>query len=374
MARAANRKIALFAPSLRGGGVERNMINLARGFVLRGYRVFLVLARAEGPFLKDVDGRVEIVDLKASRVIFSLPRLVGFLRRTRPEVLLSSMAHANFAAIVARQAACTGCRLVASVHTGISVGGGYNEKWLDRNTARIGRKLYPKADRIVAVSRAVADDLAESSNLDPGAITVIPNPVVMPDPEELAGAVPDHPFFADNDQPLLVAVGRLSREKGFDILIKAHGLLLRDRPIRLLILGEGNQRSHLEAMVRELGSEGQVGMPGFVTSPLDFVARAAALVMPSRIEGFGNALVEGMACGVPVVATRCSGGPEEILDGGRFGPLVPPDDPAALAEAIAAVMRDPIAPAVLKERALDFAADRVVGRYLEVLFPGEVSP
>jgi glycosyltransferase involved in cell wall biosynthesis len=284
------------------------------------------------------------------------------------------MAHANFAAIVARQAAFTECRLVASVHTSISVGGGYHENWLDRNTARIGRTLYPKADRIVAVSRAVADDLAESSKLDPGTITVIPNPVIMPDPQELAGSDPDHPFFAADDQPLLVAVGRLSPEKGFDVLLEAHALLLNDSPIRLLILGEGNQRPHLEALVSKLGTGGQVDMPGFVTSPLDYVARAVALVLPSRIEGFGNALVEGMACGVPVVATRCSGGPEEILDGGRFGPLVPPGDPAALAAAITEVMREPVAPSVLKERASDFAADRVVARYLEVLFPGEASP
>jgi len=374
MTLASNRKIAIFSPSLRGGGVERNAVNLAHGFVDRGYPVHLVLSCAEGPFLTEVDDRVDLVDLKASRVLFSLPRLAAYLRKARPAVLLSGMAHANFAAILARQMALVPCRLVASVHTCFSVGGGYTEKWLDRNTARIGRILYPRADQIIAVSQGVADDLAESSSLDPGTITVIPNPVVMPDPLGMADVVPDHPFVKADDPPLLVGVGRLSPEKGFDVLIKAHSLLLARSRIGLLILGEGAERPRLEALVKELGSGDFVDLPGFVDSPLAYIARAAALVMPSRIEGFGNALVEAMACGVPVVATECSGGPTEILAGGRFGPLVTPDDPSALARAIEQVMQDPVASSVLQERAREFAVDQVVARYLKVLFPEEALP
>lgn len=374
MTLAANRKIAIFAPSLRGGGVERNAVNLARGFVDRGLPVQLVLARAEGPFLAEVDSRVDVVNLDAPRVMFSLPRLASYLRRMRPAVMLSGMAHANFAAILARRVSRVRCRVVASVHTCFAAGGGYTEKWLDRNTARVGRLLYRRADGIIAVSQAVADDLVASTGLDPGAVTVIGNPVVLPDPQAVADMTADHPFLAGFEPPLLVAVGRLSREKGFDVLIKAHALLRPRRPMGLLILGEGPERPYLEELVKELGSGDLVDLPGFVKEPLAYIARASALVMPSRIEGFGNALVEAMACGVPVVATECSGGPTEILDGGRFGPLAVADDPAALAGAIEQVLTDPVAPAVLKERARGFAVDRVVGRYLEVLFPGEVLP
>jgi len=374
MTLASNRKIAIFSPSLRGGGVERNAVNLARGFVDRGHEVHLVLSRAEGPFLTEVDSRVDLVDLKAPRIMFSLRRLGAFLRKARPAVLLSGMAHANFAAILARPMARVSCRLVVSVHTCFSVGGGYTEKWLDRNTARIGRVLYPRADQIIAVSQAVADNLAETSRLDPGTITVIPNPVVMPEQQAMAEVVPVHPFLTGYDPPLLVAVGRLSPEKGFDVLIKAHSLLLASSRIGLLILGEGSERARLETLVKELGSGDFVDLPGFVDSPLAYIARATVLVMPSRNEGFGNALVEAMACGVPVVATDCLGGPAEILDGGRFGPLAVPDDPADLARAIEQVLQGPAPPSVLKERAREFAVDRVVGRYLEVLFPGEVFP
>jgi glycosyltransferase involved in cell wall biosynthesis len=354
--------------------VERNSVNLARGFVERGHPVQLVLSRAEGPFLTEVDSRVDLVDLKAPRIMFSIQRLGAFLRKARPAVLLSGMAHANFAAILARQLAGFPCRLVVSVHTCFAVGGGYTEKWLDRNTARIGRVLYPRADRIIAVSQAVADNLAESSRLDPSTITVIPNPVVMPESQGAADVVSDHPFLTGYDPPFLVAVGRLSPEKGFDVLIKAHSLLLAHRRIGLLILGEGTERPRLETLVKKLGSDDFVDLPGFVESPLAYISHATALVMPSRNEGFGNALVEAMACGVPVVATDCSGGPTEILDGGRFGPLAAPDDPAALARAIEQVLQGPVVPSVLKERAREFAVDRVVGRYLEVLFPGEVFP
>jgi len=368
---APNRKIAIYAPSLRGGGVERNAINLSRGLAEKGYSVDLVLTRAEGPFLKEVDDRVNLVDLAASRTLFSIPRLAGYLRKVRPAVMLSGMAHANFAAIVARKMAGATCRLVVSVHTCWSVGDGFTENWLDRNTAMIGRILYPRSDGIVAVSEAVAADLVKISQLNPATITVIPNPVAMAGPPVDSGQNPDHPFLQEGGVPLVVAVGRLSPEKGFDVLLRAHALLLEQGRVHLLILGEGKERPRLESLVDELGSAGQVDMPGFVDSPSKYIAKASVVAMPSRIEGFGNALVEAMACGVPVVATKGSGGPGEILAGGRYGPLVPPDDPGALSRAITEVISNPVAPSELIERAGDFTVDRVVDRYLEVLFPRE---
>jgi glycosyltransferase involved in cell wall biosynthesis len=281
------------------------------------------------------------------------------------------MDHANFAAILARQWTRVSTRVVASVHTSLTVKGVYTDTWLDRNTGWVGRALYPRADHIIAVSRAVADELASSSRLDPATITVVPNPVELKEISDYQAVAPEHPFLAGNELPPLVAVGRLSFEKGFDVLIRAHALLLKQRRIRLLILGEGNERPHLEALVRDLGSSEYVDLPGFVESPVAFFARASVVVMPSRVEGFGNALVEAMGCGIPVVATRCQGGPVEILDGGRFGPLAAPDDPADLARAIEDVLLNPVPAGILKDRARDFATGPVVDRYLQVLFPKE---
>jgi glycosyltransferase involved in cell wall biosynthesis len=136
---------------------------------------------------------------------------------------------------------------------------------------------------------------------------------------------------------------------------------------RLLILGEGEERARLETMVNELGLEDAVELPGFVAAVPSFIGAAAVVVMPSRIEGFGNALVEAMAGGVPVVATACPGGPADILDDGRYGPLVPVDDPEALAAGIAAALEQPVAPEVLQARAAEFSLDKIVARYLAVL-------
>lgn len=366
-----NRKIALYAPSLRGGGVERNMVNLSRGLVEKGYPVDLVLNWAEGPFLKELDSRVNLVDLASSRTLFSIPQLARYLRKARPAVLLSAMDHANFAAILARNMAATPCRVVVSVHTLWSTGA-FTEKWLDRNASLVGRYLYPRTDGIITVSQAVATDLVRAARLDPDSVTAIPNPVVLPDVSEIATSVPDHPFLKEGHGPVVVAVGRLSAEKGFDVLIQAHALLLEQgKKFHLLILGEGRERPSLESLVEELGTGQFVDMPGFVDAPAGYIARATVLVMPSRVEGFGNALVEAMACGVPVVATDHAGGPSEILDGGRYGPLVPQEDPAALAEAVTDCMLDPVPSSILMERAAEFSVDRVVDRYLEVLFQGE---
>jgi glycosyltransferase involved in cell wall biosynthesis len=277
------------------------------------------------------------------------------------------MGHANTVAVAARWLARSRCRLVLSEHTLSSVIAKVAGTPLSRLVPWTSRWFYPRADAVVAVSSDVKGDLVQVSHLRPDLITVIPNPVVTP--ELLAGlqAAVGHHFFRPGSPPVVLGIGRLSGEKGFDVLIRAHRILLRDTAARLMIVGEGEDRPLLEKLVRELGLEDSVAMPGFVDDVPAYIAASAVVVMPSRIEGFGNALVEAMAAGVPVVATACPGGPKDILKDGRYGPLVPVDAPQALAAAVAGILRDPPPAAALQERAGDFALGSVTARYLEIM-------
>ncbi len=360
-------KIAVFIPSLRGGGVERNMLNLTAGLADAGCGVDLVLAQAEGPFLDKVDPRVRVVDLRARRVLTALPGLVRYLKEARPTALLSGMGHANIVAVVAKALARVGTRLTISEHTLPSVITGVAANTRSRTVPWLSRLFYPRADAVVAVSRAVLQDLVTGSGLDPESITVIPNPVVTPKMKSSPAGLPDHPYFRPGNPPVLLGVGRLSREKGFDVLLRALPLVLQERDCRLLILGEGEERPRLEALVRDLDLGDKADLPGFVDEVPPYLAAAAVMVMPSRVEGFGNALVEAMAQGTPVVAADCPGGPVDILAEGRFGPLVAVEDPAALAAGIVEVLDAPTDPEVLRRRASDFSVAVVTGRYLDVL-------
>jgi glycosyltransferase involved in cell wall biosynthesis len=359
--------IAVFIPSLRGGGVERNMLNLTRGMADAGHPVDLVLVSAQGPFLKMVDKRVRVVDLKSSRVVSALPKLVRYLKDARPAALLSGMGHANIIAVIARGLSGVNCRLVVSEHTLPSVIAKVASTPLSKTVPVLSRWFYPRADAVVAVSEDVGRDLREASGLREELITVIPNPVVTPELMNELARRAEHHFFDEGLPPVILGIGRLSHEKGFDILIRAFGLLLETMDARLLIVGEGADRPKLEALVAELGLENKVDLPGFVDGVPAYICQAAVVVMPSRIEGFGNALVEAMAGGVPCVATDCPGGPSDILEHGKYGPLVPFDDPRALAKGIEKAMRDPVPTDVLISRAAEFSLDRVVARYLEVL-------
>ena len=361
-------KIALFLPSLRGGGAERVMVNLARGFVERGLRVDLVLAKAEGPYLSQVPKEVRVVDLGARRVLYSLPGLVRYLRRERPQAMLSALNHANIVAIWAKLLARVQTRLVVAEHSTLSRS--------TENASSVRAKLlpfliktfYPYADAVVAVSRGVAEDLVTTTKLPMEKIKVIYNPVITPELFAKAEEPLDHPWFRPGEPPVVLGVGRLTQAKDFPTLIRAFALVRKERPARLMILGEGEDRPKLEALVRELRLEEDVALPGFVDNPYKYMKRAAVFVLSSQWEGFGNVLVEAMACGCPVVATDCPSGPAEILENGKWGRLVPPGDPEALAKAILdtverGVSRVEAATNVQKR----FSMIAIVEQYLKVL-------
>jgi glycosyltransferase involved in cell wall biosynthesis len=360
------KRLAIFVPSMVGGGAERAMLNLAQGIAERGYAVDLVLARAEGPYLVQVPGSVRVVDLKASRVLASLPALVRYLRREQPEAMLSAMCHANIIALWARRMAGVPKQVVVSERNTLSRSARHASNRRGRLMPQLSRRFYPWADGIVAVSKGVADDLAQVAGLPRERIQVIYNPVVTPELRQKAQAPLEHSWFEPGQPPVLLAVGRLTVQKDFPTLIRAFAQVRQARPARLLILGEGQDRRGLETLVRQLGLERDVSLPGFIENPYPYMARASLFVLSSRWEGLPAVLIEALYCGAPLIATDCPSGPREILRAGQYGQLVPVGDATALAKAIETSLEGET-PRPPWESWRPFKLEAVVNQYINVL-------
>jgi glycosyltransferase involved in cell wall biosynthesis len=359
------KHIALFLPSLRGGGAEKMMVHLANAFVGRGIKVDLVLVKAEGPYLKLVSSRVNIIDLNASRTLVSLPGLVLYLKKERPTTLLSTLTHANIVALWAKRIARVPTRVVVRQANIINYVGRFRK---NSKSSLLVRLFYPWADGIVAVSTGVKDNLVNAARLKPDKIKVIYNPTITPEIEQkYLRPVTSH-WLAENNNPVILGVGRLSKQKDLSTLIKAFALLPKELNAQLVILGEGEERPNLEELVNELGLVDRVYLPGFVDNPYYFMRMATVFVLSSAWEGLPNTLIEAMAAGTPVVATDCESGPREILDNGRYGLLVPVGDVNKLSREISKILTDPVLQAKLarlgRERAKDFTVDKIAPEYL----------
>jgi glycosyltransferase involved in cell wall biosynthesis len=366
-------RVALLVPNLGGGGAERVMVDLGNDLARRGLRVDLlvalrggVLAAPDGGgYVEGVAPEVRVVPLDARRTLLSIPPLVRYLRRERPAALLATLTHANVVAVWARRLAGVSTRVVIreantlSRHTRAAV------RLRDRALPWLTRRFYPWADAIVAVSEGVADDLATLVPRD--RVCVLDNPVVGPGLAALAAEPVDHPWLStDQSRPVVLGVGRLTAQKDFQTLLRAFALVRARRDVRLLILGEGEQRPALERLAGELGIAAAVDLPGFESNPFAYMARAAVFALSSAWEGSPNVLIQAMAAGAPVVATDCASGPREILGGGRHGRLVPVGDAEALASAIDRTLAEPrrSPPATAWQR---FSLDASVDGYLRIL-------
>ena len=364
----SQKRVAIFMPSLFGGGGQRSMVNLAHGMAESGYDVDLVLAQVEGPFLEEVRKPVRIVDLKASRAIKSLPALIRYLRTEQPEALLSVFGYVNIIASWAWRLAGVPTRLLLNEQNTVSQESGNASTLRGRLVPWLMKRFYPWANGIIVVSQGVRDDMAKLTKIPKDRITVIYNPsVVRAEVLKKAQAPLDHPWFKPDQPPVLVAVGRLQMQKDFPTLLHAFAQVRQRQHLRLLILGEGKEREPLEELIRKLGLENDVSLPGFVTNPYAYMARASLFVLSSRWEGLPTVLIEALCCGTPVVSTDCPSGPREILKDGKYGQLVPVGNSDALARAIESTLDSKVSTPP-PESWQPYDLDNVVNQYTKLLF------
>ncbi len=360
-------RLAILISFSGAGGVERMVLNLVEEFVRRGYRVDLLLIRTEGEHLRELPEGVNVVRLGVQHTLASVRPLARWLREHRPPVLLVAKDRAGRAALWARRLSGVDTRIAIRLGTNLSAALA-GRGWLKRVTRTLPmRWSYRMAERVIAVSRGVAEDTARVTGLPPERISVAHNPVITPRLLALACEPVEHPWLGEPEAPVILGAGRLTRQKDFPTLIRAFAQARAARPCRLIILGDGGQRNELLALAAELGVAGDLDLPGFAANPYAWMRAADLFVLSSRWEGSPNVLTEAMACGTPVVSTDCPSGPRETLQDGRFGPLVAVGDAAALGQAILDTLARPPGAEVVRAAVADFAVARSADEYLDIL-------
>lgn len=357
------------------GGVERMIFNLLRGLDAREVNVDLLAIRAHSVALREeLPPSVRLIDLGVKHSMLALPALLRYLRKTRPPALLAAKDRAIRLAVLARRLAGVNTRLVGRLGTHLSTALADKHPFQRGLRCRPMRWLYPQVDRIVAVSQGVAEDAVKLTGLPEQRVSVVRNPVITPRMLALAQEPVFHPWFNDNGPPIILGVGRLTRQKDFPTLLRAFAIVLKQQPARLVILGEGRQRHSLQAQAAHLGITDVVEFPGFVSNPYAYMAKAAVFVLSSLWEGSPNVLTEALALGTPVVATDCPSGPREILDQGRYGPLVAVGDVGDLAQSILRVLKSPPAADELQAAVTEYTLEASTQGYLEALGWDETAP
>ncbi len=361
--------VAISMQDLAGGGVERQTLTLAAELQAKGAAVTLVVNEAVGELRNAVPASIRLVDLQCRRTSRAISRIAGFLRRERPDVLLSNLNHNNIAAVLANLVAGMPSKVVICQHSVLSKEYLRTKGWSHRVTPLIYRLMSPGFASAVAVSAGIAREFRAISHIPQRKIKVIHNPVIGADFVARSLRPAEHPWLDNPAQTVFVTAGRLVPIKDHETLLHALALYRRQHHGRLLILGAGPLRNRLGALADELGLRDAVAFLGFQDNPLPYFRRADAFVLSSYAEGFGNVLVESMGCGTPVIATNCEHGPAEILDGGRYGLLVEPRNAQALADAMGRVseLSDLWPGESLKARASAFSTTACASAYLELL-------
>jgi glycosyltransferase involved in cell wall biosynthesis len=357
-------EIVLFLSDLSGGGAERVMVALANGFATRGRSVDLVLARARGPYLDEIAPQVQVFDLEAGSSIRALPALIEYLRARRPSALLTTLHHTGIVALMAKWLAGSSVRVYLREANTLSAV--RPRTFRGRMLIVAARHSYLLADGVVAVSDGVADDLRHQLPGRARRLITIYNPVVGSDLQNKSRCSAGHPWLTDSRYRVVLAAGRLTAQKDFSTLVRAFGMLC-DPDLRLVILGEGEERGQLQSLIDSLHLTERVDMPGYVNNPFAYMARASLFVLSSRWEGMPSVLIQAMACGCPVVSTDCPSGPAEVLSEGELGELVAVGDATALAKAMERQLGASIDRRLLIERASEFSVEASVDAYLELL-------
>lgn len=357
-------RILIVLPDLRGGGAERLHVHLAKRWNSQGIKVDFALMNRRGELLDLLPNGVNVVELGSTRIRGVIAPLARYLRKVRPDVTIAAMWPLTSAAVVAWWLAKRPGRLYLSDHVQLSMSCVQELKtplWMLRVSMLL---TYPTASGLIAVSEGVKQDICRLGGLSDSKVRVIYNPTavgvsVRKDSLEIRNNL----WGAGFDQHIL-SVGTLKAQKDHATLIRAFALLPASLNAKLVILGEGSLRSELVILIGQLGLQGQVTLPGYAIDPYPWFQSADLFVLASRWEGFGNVIVEALECGVPVVSTDCQSGPAEILQNGRYGRLVPVQDPAALAAAIAQSLAHPVDRKPLMMRAKDFSVSAIADQYL----------
>ncbi|HEX3033963.1 MAG TPA: glycosyltransferase [Thermodesulfobacteriota bacterium] len=368
-------KILITAPNLITGGAEKQLIYLIDGLVKLGFEVVLFLLELEGEYLAKVPKAVKILTptspkpRKPFKGLWKVKEIIKVTHKEDPDILYSRLwptkVATAFAGFLLRK------KVVFSEDRALSRlidEGGRGKANLKLHVRKTASQL---AKVVVPVSQGIADELEQIFKLCPEKVKLIYNGFDLEEMRKKAAEEVSHPWFNNRKEPVVGALGRMVELKGFKYLFEAIKIVNDEGiPVRLLMIGKGELLEELRTQAERLGIKDRVEFLGFVENPFAYLARCDLFVLSSLYEGLPSTLIEAMALGLPVISTRCPTGPEEIIEDGKNGLLVPVADSKAIAEAIVRVLRDKDLNMRLrvegKRRAEDFSLENMVSRFADI--------
>jgi glycosyltransferase involved in cell wall biosynthesis len=294
--------------------------------------------------------------------VLAIPALRQYLKKIQPDILLSALTHVNVAAMIASVRLGLPTKIILTERNFFSTTNAKADAVSRIVMPCLLKCLYNKADKIVGISKGVIDDISRVSSISADKAAWIHNPVVTPEMEAMV-----FPAKVAKDVPVIITSGRLVEQKDHATLLKTFAKLFKNKPAKLIILGEGPLDAELKLLAKTLGIAEHVDFKGYVESPWVDMAQADLFVISSRWEGFCNVIVEAMLAGLPIVSTDCSSGPAEILEDGHYGTLVPVGDDGRLLEAMLRALDTPVDSARQRQRAMAFTVQKICDQY-ETMF------
>jgi len=373
------KKILFVLPTLNGGGAERVVLNLLRHLDKNKYKITLFLFKNEGVYREEIPKNIRIVIATSwGHRYLNIPWVFIKLciQSWQHNIIIAGLELlptylSYFAGLLCKRPVIGWVHIAMYPHV--------MHSHLRKLHEILIKIVYPNLTRIIFVSKGCAESLKNLlSNKKLNNYDIIPNILDF----NIFKIYDDFQIINSQEHPVVVGMGRLCEQKGFDILIKAHALVI-EMGIKhnLLILGDGPLRRNLVSLSKELGVSDTVFMPGFILNPIPALKSSTLFVLSSRYEGFGMVLLEALAAGLPVIATDCISGPAEILENGKYGILVPPENPQALAEAIFSILTKPSLLLYYKEKAsqsiINYMPDKVIIKwdqlFEDIIFKYEIT-
>jgi glycosyltransferase involved in cell wall biosynthesis len=322
------KKILFIMPSLTGGGAERVMLTLVKHIDRDRFIPIFVLMKKEGKFLNFIASDIEVIDLDSSSARYAIFKIAKVIKQQRPDIVFSTLGYLNLLIALIRPFYSKKIKFISRESNTVSIEN-KSEKY-PKLFDWLYRHVYNNFDLIITQSNYMRDDLVENFNIDKDKTTVIYNPVdideVIKKSQELKNSL--YPKNKIN----LIAVGRLSRQKGFDMLIDAMRYL--DDSYHLTILGEGEDERELKSQIETLGLQEMITLKGFMQNPYVYMREADMFILSSRYEGLPNVVLESYAAQTPCIAFDTPGGTAEVIEDKKTGLLVKDIDARSLANAI----------------------------------------
>jgi len=358
-----NKKIAFYIANLNSGGIGRNTLRIADELKNQGYQVDLVVTKLKGVYVEDVPSDLNVVDLKSRRVLTSIFKLISYLKNEQPNIFISANNLPNIISILSKILSKSKVKMIISIRTHLSSQFNHHNTLKNKIIMYLAKLFYPKSDVIVAVSKGVAEDAVKLINLDKDKIKVIYNPIVSDDINVKKDKKITETWFDLEKTPVIISAGRLTKQKDYYTLIDAFKILRSKRMIKLIILGEGEEKEKIWNYIKINHLEDDIKLKGFVNNPYPYIKKSNVFVLSSQWEGFGNVVAESLAVGTPIVSTDCPSGPAEILDFGNFGKLVPVGNSQKMADSIESILLSSVNHKKLIQRSKVFSVANAANEY-----------